>query len=202
LLPAERRASVRSTSLLRLVRIALSGSHAVGKSTLIADLQRELAHYKTVDEPYYELIDEGHIFSDRPSVEDYLTQLERSIAELTSEHAADVLYDRCPADFLAYLDALKANDTVRERLAPVGDALRRLDLIVFVPIEQPDRIAGVPAAPSLRRRVDTLLREMLLDDSYGFDLPVIGIRGSRPARVKQVVAAMQERGFDASSGTV
>jgi predicted ATPase len=176
------------------VRIALSGSHAVGKSTLIADLHQELPAYKMVDEPYYQLLDEGHIFADRPSVEDLLTQLERSIAQLTSDRAADVLYDRCPADFLAYLSAFKAHDSVGEWITPATDALRTLDLIVFVPIEQPDRIADVAAADSLRRNVDTHIREMLLDDSFGFDRPVIEVQGSPVARAREVLSKIQESG--------
>jgi hypothetical protein len=175
------------------VRIALSGSHAVGKSTLIADLHHKLPAYKMVDEPYYELLDEGHIFADRPSVEDLLTQLERSIAQLTSDGAAGVLYDRCPADFLAYLSALKAHDSVGEWIAPATDALRTLDLIVFVPIEQPDRIADVAGADGLRRNVDTHIRQMLLDDSFGFDWPVIQVHGSPETRARQVLSEIQGR---------
>jgi hypothetical protein len=184
------------------MRIALSGTHAVGKSTLMADLHQELAGYGLVDEPYVELRDEGHIFADRPSVEDFLTQLERSIAQLTSDRAPDVLYDRCPADFLAYLTALKAQDSIREWITPTTHALSTLDLIVFVPIERPDRIADAAGADRLRRNVDVVLREILLEDSYGFDRPVITVHGSATARVRQVVAAMQQRGFRNRAGAV
>lgn len=177
----------------RLVRIALSGTHTVGKSTLIADLHQELAAYKMVDEPYYELLNEGHIFADGPSAEDFLTQLDRSIARLTSDRAADVLYDRCPADFLAYLSALGAHDSVSEWLAFANDALGTLDFIVFVPMEQPDRIAGAAGADRLRRRVDILLREILLEDGYGFARPIITVHGSEGTRVRQVLAALQRR---------
>ena len=176
------------------MRIALSGSHAVGKSTLIAELHDKLPAYETVDEPYYELLDEGHLFADRPSAEDLLRQLERSIAQLTTSRAADVLYDRCPADFLAYLSALKEHDCVREWITPATDALMTLDLIVFVPIEQPDRIADFAGAGRLRRDVDTLMREMLLADSFGFGRPVIQVHGSPGTRAKLVLAALRASG--------
>lgn len=185
-----------------LVRIALSGTHAVGKSTLSADLHEELAAYAFVDEPYYQLLDEGHIFADTPSVDDIVAQLERSIVKLRSERATDVLYDRCPADFLAYLSALEAHDSVREWLGPAGDALRALDLIVFVPIEQPDRIADAADADRLRRTVDALLREMLVEDSCGFDRPILSVHGPATARARQVVAAIQQRGFHTRDGAV
>lgn len=172
------------------MRIAISGTHAVGKSTLIADLRQQLPAYKIVDEPYYELLDEGHIFADRPSVEDFETQLERSIARLTSDRAVDVLYDRCPADFLAYLSALGAHDSVRDWLAPVADSLRTLDLIVFVPIEEADRIHDVAGTDRLRRKVDVLLRKMLLEDDSGFARPVMSVSGSPMERAKQCVTTI------------
>ena len=177
------------------MRIALSGTHAVGKSTLLVDLRDELAAYACVDEPYYQLLDEGHIFADSPSVDDFVAQLERSIDRLSSERATDVLYDRCPADFLAYLSVLQAHESVREWLGPAKHALQTLDLIVFVPVEQPDRIAAAAAADRLRRKVDVCLRDILLDDSYGFNRSMISVHGSAAERVSQVVAAIQQRDF-------
>ena len=184
------------------MRIALSGTHAVGKSTLVADLHEALPTYKAIAEPYYQLLDEGEVFADNPSVDDFVTQLERSISTLTSEHAAEILCERCPADFLAYLGALGADDYIREWLIPAADALRTLDLIVFVPIEQPDRIAGIPGSDRLRRPVDALLREILIEDSYGFDRPVLAVHGSQDARVKQVIAALKQRGPQTGSSAV
>jgi hypothetical protein len=168
----------------------------------MADLHQELRGYGVVEEPYLELLDEGHIFADRPSVEDFLAQLERSIAQVTSDRAPDVLYDRCPTDFLAYLTALQAEDSVRDWIASTTHALSTLDLIVFVPIEQPDRIASAAGSGRLRRNVDVVLREILLEDSYGFCRPVISIHGSAAARVSQVVAAVQQRHFRNRAGAV
>ncbi|MGH7639130.1 MAG: AAA family ATPase, partial [Gemmatimonadaceae bacterium] len=109
---------------------------------------------------------------------------------LTSAQVADVIYDRCPADFLAYLSALGAHDSVSEWLRPAADALATLDLIVFVPIEQPDRIADVAGADRLRRNADALLREILVEDDYEFGRPVVRVNGSPTERARQVVDAM------------
>jgi predicted ATPase len=174
------------------VRIALSGAHAVGKTSLVAELRQQLNGYEAVDEAYCELLDEGHGFADPPSVYDFLAQLDHSIARLRSDHGAHRLYDRCPADFLAYLAAAKAHDAARERLGAASEALRTLDLIVFVPIERPDRIASTHGADRLRARVDALLREILIDDSYGFGRPVVEVHGSVAVRAKQVTSAIQE----------
>jgi hypothetical protein len=66
--------------------------------------------------------------------------------------------------------------------------LRRLDLIVYVPVERPDRIE-VPEIEGrrLRKRVDTTLREMLVDDAWGFGVPVLEVRGTPGERVRSVL---------------
>ena len=65
-------------------------------------------------------------------------------------------------------------------------ALPRLDLLVFVPIERPDRIDGVER-PRLRARVHSLLEEILLEDSGGLGAPVLTITASVETRVAQVL---------------
>jgi predicted ATPase len=172
------------------MRIALSGTHAVGKSTLAQGLGDVLSGYQIVEEPYYALLDEGHSFSAEPTAEDFEIQLERSIMSLAGVLAERVLFDRCPADYLAYLSALPNTDasTLERGVSSAQNVLGGLDLIVFVPIEQPDRIE-VPAIEGrrLRKRVDATLREMLVDDAWGFGIPVLEVRGTPEARVRSVV---------------
>jgi len=88
------------------MRIAVSGSHATGKSTLVSELARVLPRYHVVDEPYYVLLDEGHVFASEPAAEDFERQLERAIALVADDSGRDVLFDRCPADYCAYLAAI------------------------------------------------------------------------------------------------
>src|SRR5882724_6743886 len=121
--------------ILRCVRIAFAGSHRVGKSTLVERVVEALPGYTAVDEPYYLLEEEGYECSDPPSIEDCEAQLDRSWLAL-EDNAANVLFDRCPADVLASLlvpddaplvGAASATERARE-------AMTSLDLIVFVPI--------------------------------------------------------------------
>ncbi|HEX6036397.1 AAA family ATPase [Longimicrobium sp.] len=172
------------------MRIALSGSHAVGKSTLVHGLGDVLSGYQVVEEPYYALLDEGHSFSAEPTAEDFEIQLERSITSLAGASAERILFDRCPADYLAYLAALPERDpsTLAGWVASAEDVLRRLDLIVYVPVERPDRIE-VPEIEGrrLRRRVDGTLREMLVDDAWGVGVPVLEVRGTPEERVRSVL---------------
>src|SRR4028119_353553 len=46
------------------MRIAVSGTHAAGKSTLVAELSALLPDHAVVDEPYHLLAEDGHEFAE------------------------------------------------------------------------------------------------------------------------------------------
>src|SRR5690349_8716846 len=123
------------------MRIAISGSHRTGKSTLVEALSKALPEHSAVEEPYRLLEEEGYEFTEMPSVEDFELQLERSIGCL-KEGEPNVIFDRCPVDFLGYLlTHSEAELFDLERWLPrVQAAVETLDLIVFVPVEERDRI--------------------------------------------------------------
>src|SRR4051812_25174311 len=113
------------------MRIAVSGTHFVGKSTLVEELSAALPEYSTVEEPYFLLEEEGHEFADPPSIEDFELQLERSITCL-DERELNVIFDRCPADLLGYLLSHPDADAFEldAWLPRVRSAIETLDLIV------------------------------------------------------------------------
>ena len=173
------------------MRVAFSGAHRTGKTTLVAALAERLPAYKAFDEPYRVLEEAGHEFSDPPSVEDYEQQLRTSL-ELVGAAPANALFDRCPLDLVAYLQAIADDFEIDDWLEDVRDSIARLDLIVFVPIETPDRIA-VPEHEDrrLRRRVDERVQRLVLDDPFGFEAEVLEVAGSLDDRIRQVRRAMQ-----------
>lgn len=175
------------------MRIAISGTHFSGKSTLVEELSRLLPKYLTVEEPYHLLVDEGHDFPELPSVEDFELQLKRSIACL-EEDEPDVLFDRCPADLLAYLLTHEEGDAFDlERWLPrVQAAVETLDLIVFLPVEERDRIP-LPASEDaeFRMLVDEKLREILLENVFDFDVDVLGVKGALQERARRVMAHLR-----------
>jgi predicted ATPase len=172
------------------MRIAISGTHFSGKSTLVEALSEALPQYTIVEEPYHLLQEEGYEFAELPSIEDFELQLERSI-ESMEESAANVIFDRCPADILGYLlshaDA-EAFD-LKEWLPRVQSAMRKLDLIVFLPLEEPDRIV-LPLSQDAAYRlcVDEKLKEIILENLFDFDVDVLEVTGSPKMRVEQVLA--------------
>ena len=171
------------------MRVAFSGSHRVGKSTLVAGVARALSGYTTVDEPYDLLAEEGHEGSEAPSLEDFEAQLERSLVELEAGEA-DVLFDRCPADFLAYLavdDPAALEDD--ERLERARAAMLTLDLVVFVPVEPRDRVAlEAHEDKEHRLAVHERLHELLVGDAVGVGVEILIVDGDEDERVAQVMA--------------
>jgi hypothetical protein len=172
------------------MRLAISGAHRTGKTTLMEELAPMLPSHVAVDEPYHQLEEEGHEFAAMPSVEDFELQLQRSLACLASDED-DQIFDRCPADFLAYLLAHEDADgyDVDDWLPRVRSAMQRLDLIVYVPIESPDRVAGSGRdEDGLRVRVDEQLRDILIGDRWDIGAQVIEVSGPVRERVRQVMA--------------
>jgi hypothetical protein len=172
------------------VRIAFSGSHRVGKSTLIEQVAQALPQYEPVEEPYHLLEEDGYEFEWPPSAEDFEAQLDRSILEL-GRAGNDVLFDRCPADPLAYLRV--DGQDIEPGIDRARDAMQSLDLVVFVPIEEPDRIVtSADEDLSWRHAVNDALERLLLDDELAED--VLTVQGTVTGRAAQVISRLGELG--------
>ena len=176
------------------MRIAISGTHFSGKTTLVEALSEALPQYTIVEEPYHLLQEEGYEFAEIPSLEDFELQMERSF-ELLDENEPNVIFDRCPADVLGYLlthaDA-EAFD-LEKWLPRVQAAIRKLDLVVFIPIEEPDRIVlPLQEDAAFRRRVDEKLKEIILENSFDLEVDVLEVTGSPKTRVERVLAHISE----------
>jgi len=142
-----------------IMRIAVSGTHGVGKSTLITEFLRLHPEFAHEPEPYQTLVEDyGEEFAAEPCVEDFLRQLEFNLERL-GQHAAEenVIYERCPLDFVAYLRALNANisETLFER---ISDAMQQLEMIVYLPLND---ASSDDEFPKLRSAVDRNLSELL-----------------------------------------
>ncbi len=173
------------------MRIAISGAHRVGKTTLAGALADALAGHALVPEPYYLLEDDGHEFEETPSLEDFEAQLERSLTSL-EQAGADVVFDRCPLDLVAYLRTHReaAAFDLDDWLPRVRDAMATLDLVVFVPIEAPDRVPVDRADARLRARVDDDVRDLVLDDALDLGIVAVEVLGPVEARLRQALAAI------------
>src|SRR6185295_5642212 len=116
------------------MRVAVSGTHGAGKSTLIDEFLRRHPEFIHEPEPYAVLVEDlGEEFSAEPCVEDFVRQLKFNIVRL-QQHSAEenVIYERCPLDFFAYIYALN-QQTAAQLKEPVCEAMQHLDLIVYLP---------------------------------------------------------------------
>jgi len=127
------------------MRIAVSGTHCMGKTTFIEDFVAKYSDYKYIDEAYYHLqYDEEMELSLEPSLDNVLAQLDVSIAQLQEyKDQSNVIFDRLPIDCIAYgMCALLSqqmdvhNNALIERFADVKATLDSLDLILFLPLLQ------------------------------------------------------------------
>jgi hypothetical protein len=176
------------------LKIAFSGTHAVGKSTLINVLTAALPGFNVIEEPYIGLLESGYMFEDPPAAEDFEIQLERSLASVAGG-GENLMFDRVPADFLAYLAVLRRDrvDTMSSYWNDVAQAMREFDLVVYVPVERPDRIEMPQSEyPRLRKRVDEALRRLLVEDELGVADRVVEVRGSLSDRGKQVAKEIEQ----------
>lgn len=179
------------------MRIAVSGTHGVGKTTLIEDFISARPDYLMVQEPYWLMSDEGRPFADGPTSADLELQLDRSCSLLLADRGESrVIFDRSPLDFIAYLEVVSETEGFEwsptgKLLSRVEKALAAIDLLVFVPLVQPDDIGVSIEFPRLRSRVDARLKAIERHDDLGLIeiVPrIFELSGTRDARMQKLLA--------------
>lgn len=177
-----------ASASFELMRIAVSGTHGVGKSTLIDEFLRRHPEYIHEPEPYTVLVEDfGEEFSAEPCAEDFLRQLEFNSDRL-HQHAAskNVIYERCPVDFIAYLEALNPEST-EDLFAVVSEAMQHLDLIVYLPFAGP---GDEDEHPRLQRAMDRRLGAIFRNDELGINATVVEAEGSTAQRLRIIEQAL------------
>ena len=168
------------------MRVAVSGSHSTGKSTLIVAFAAKRPQYAYEPEAYEVLADDIALLpSEGPDPEGLAALLEYTVSVLAKHrHGASVIFERSPVDYLAYAAATRSitaserAELMRAYIPAVRDSLSNLDLIVLLPVSSKGHIASRPGENErFRRRVDDELRRALIDDDYdlfvGRDTPVV-----------------------------
>lgn len=175
------------------MRIAISGTHCNGKSTLIDEFLRTHTNFVHEPEPYTVLVEDfGEEFSEEPCVDDFQRQLEFNVERLKHHtRQARVIYERCPIDFFAYIAVLdiKSAESVLDR---VVEGMQHLDLIVYLPLDHDNAIEA--EYPKLRKAVDRRLNAIYCEDEYTIisasGTEVIEARGSTEQRLRSITASL------------
>ena len=178
---------VISAGSVRLVRIVVSGTHASGKSTVVSDFSLTHRRFRVLSDPF-DLVDA----LDPSSAASFHEQLILSAERLTvlPQHA-DVIAERGPLDFLAYLEALEAlgratvsRPVLHELRAITADALGNVDVLAILPLSGLEGV-WVPddEDPQLRRSMNERLLDLCDDDE------VVGQTG----RIVELTGTPEER---------
>jgi AAA domain len=186
------------------VRIAVSGTHCSGKSTLVEDFLAVHRDYLHEPEPY-EWLEElyGEPAAAEPNVEDFYRQLQLSAERLGNyESGAGVIAERSPLDFLAYILALDDLGRTGRDCALIASAaecaaagMAHIDLLVLLPLNSTDGI-GVPddEDPELREAMNDGLLDLVATDPYSLFTSgrprVVEIHGRRDERLQQLEDAV------------
>jgi hypothetical protein len=188
------------------LRIAVSGTHCSGKSTLIDEFLTAHPDFVHEPEPYTVMVEDyGEEFSSEPGADDFFRQLKFSVDRLR-QHSFDeqVIYERCPVDFLAYIFALRAlnREVVGVKLIEIArelvcEGMQHLDLVVFLPLDH-GKFIDVPTEedPILRTAVDENLGSLFSDDEFGVrstSPAIVEVSGTSRERLQMLEDAIKRR---------
>ncbi|MEE9965821.1 MAG: ATP-binding protein [Propionicimonas sp.] len=176
------------------MRIVVSGTHASGKSTLISDFAGRHQDFEVFDDPY-ELLEATPAMPDAAT---FLAQFAISAERLHQHEGGNLIAERGPLDFVAYLDALArlgrgAPDatTTRQLFLATAAAMTEVDVVVLLPLNAGDHInISDEEDPELRVAMNDILIELADDPELIGGATVVEIVGDPAARVRGLEAAL------------
>lgn len=131
------------------MRIAISGTANLGKSTLVQDFLQEWNMYGREVKTYRDVLNEKQLpHSKKTTKESQKAILDYMVDTLKEFKKGDkVIFDRCPLDNLVYSmwamsqeDSDIDEDFIDECIPIVKEALTNLDIIFFIPITKFNKI--------------------------------------------------------------
>ena len=196
------------------MRIAISGSHSLGKSTVVNDWVAKHPGFTREEEPYRALSLHGPyeiLFRDQSTKLHNGIQLYYNISRVHRYCASsdDVIFDRAPVDYIAYSQYTANQGSsdiddafVASMIPAVRESLDRLDILAFVPksnewpVEmQADGIR--PIDHEYRDEVDAIFKQIYREGRFGV-MPqnnpphFVELFGPRQQRLDQLQQAIDE----------
>lgn len=176
------------------MRIVVSGTHASGKSTLIADFAGRHPDFEVFGDPY-EFLDDAPA---EPDAATFAAQFTLSVERLLDHDGGAVIAERGPLDFLAYLEALQQLGRPTRGGAPSARMIERtaaamatVDLLVLLPLNERDRIEiAAEEDPELRLAMNDALLEFADDSELIGGVTVVEITGDPASRLAQLEFAI------------
>lgn len=176
------------------MKISISGTHSVGKSTLIRDLCATELQFSAVQEVARKMVKEGFKMSTEITEYGVVNYAKRYLEiERNSINDDLVIFDRSLIDLLAYI---RVNGDYKIR-KPFIDLVyeivylesKSFDFYVYIPPEIPFEFDGVrPLDLQYRDKVDKEIYSLLRE----FDLNYYEITGTPKSRLSKVLALIEE----------
>jgi len=185
------------------MKIAISGTHCMGKTTYIQDFLKKWENYKTPEKSYRDYISEKNLPHSKESNEESQKIILDALVDQSQEYTKDenIIFDRCVLDNLAYSSWLFLNGKVSEKFLDesriiIRESLKLFDIIFYFPITKysPVKIEDDKfrdTDPVFREEVDnifsTFLKSYQQQDGRVFPVddspPIIEIFGNREERI-------------------
>jgi hypothetical protein len=196
------------------MRIAISGSHSLGKSTVVNDWVAQNPHFKREEEPYRALGLHGPyeiLFRDASTKLHNGIQMYYNIGRVHryGHSGDDVIFDRAPVDYIAYSQYTADQGTtdiddafVESMVQGVRESLDHLDILAFVPKSEEWPVEmeadGIrPVDYGYRDQVDAIFKQIYREGRFDV-MPtsrgprLIELWGPRDQRLSQLVSAIDE----------
>ena len=195
------------------MRIAISGSHSLGKSTLVQDWISANPSYLHEREPYRALRDWYDIeFRQKSTRLHNGIQLYYSVSRTMryTNASQEVIFDRAPVDYIAYSQytanhgTTDIDDAFVESMIPiVREAIKQFDILIFLPVtdqwQVPMEDDGIrPVDHAYRTEVDTVFKEIYRDGRFDVippdDAPrLIELWGPPEERIEKLAQAIANK---------
>lgn len=164
------------------MRLALSGSQGVGKTTLLNLLQLE-GHRNLPEVPRQVIYDFGKLPHHMTPQEFYDFQKEVARRQKVAEAGNNFIADRCLYDFLAYVQDLSDQQMIAELYQYVLEDLEPYDHIFYLPIEFPLEVDDVRKnSLDYQKIIDERLLKTLEDYQVNYHV----ITGTVPERLDKI----------------
>ena len=197
------------------MRIAISGSHSLGKSTLVWDWVKRHPHYRREEEPFRALDEEMYDIRFRQESNRLHNGIQMyynaSRVNLYASVSDCVIFDRAPVDYIAYSQytadkrTTDIDDAFVSAMVPrVRETMQKLDLVAFIPMTdrwpvdmEDDGIR--PVDLPYRAEVDTIFKQIYRDQRFSV-MPeihppkLIELWGSREERISRLEQAIAPSG--------
>lgn len=196
------------------MKIAISGTHCMGKSTYVQDFLKKWPSYKTPEKSYRDYILEKNLPHSKEATEDSQKIILDALIDQSQAYSKDenIIFDRCVLDNLAYSSWLFLNGKVSEKFLDesriiIRESLKLFDVIFYFPITKfspvelkEDKLRDMD--PVYREEIDnifsTFLKSYQQQDGRVFPAddspPIIEIFGNREERIAMTSLYITEEG--------